>query len=185
MATNRDYKAEYERRKARASKRGYKSPREETQYQAAQRKREKKQSLNRYRQINETKRRKAAEERKRTKVKETEQLRQRKARVITKFGLKVTSLNRLREQNRNFSANTKSPRLLYNLALDQDVNNWSDQRIGYIRYYNEVFVNPKKLRTVADRQRQAQRIEKWDLFADYQEIFDFGKSGNDKKRKAR
>jgi len=173
MATPRNYKAEYERRKARATKRGFRSPREETQYQAVKRTREKKLTLYNYRQIQEAKRRKAAKDRERNKIRKTVELAKAKARVLKKFGLTPESLNKIRRQNRAYSSKTKSPRLLYNLALDEDLNNWTEERIGYIKYYNEIFVNPKPRRTVAQREKAAQLIERWDLFADYQEIMDY------------
>jgi len=181
MASKRDYKAEYERRKARALTRGYRSPREETQYQAAKKSRQKKLTLYNYRQIQEAKRRKAAKERERTKIRKTTQLAQAKNRVLKKFGLTPETLNKLRRQNRAYSSRVKSPRLLYNLALDEDLNNWTEERIGYIKYYNEVFVNPKPRRTVAQREKAARLIERWDLFADYQEIMDYAYS---KERRA-
>lgn len=178
MANKRDYKAEYERRKARATKRGFRSPREETQYQAVKKTREKKLTLYNYRQIQEAKRRKAAKLRERTKIQKTKELAARKARVLKRFGLTPELLNKLRRQNRAFGAKTKSPKLLYNLALDEDLNNWTEERIGYIKYYNEIFVNPKPLngkgrRTVAARERSARLIEQWDLFADAQDIMEF------------
>jgi len=173
MATKRDYKAEYARRKARAVKRGYRSPREETQYQAAKKTRQKKLTLYNFRQIQEAKRRKAAALRAKTKVRKTNELAKAKARVLKQFKLTPESLNKLRRQNRAYSSRVKSPRLLYNLALDEDLNNWTAERIGYIKYYNEVFVNPKPRRTVAQREAAARLIEKWDLFADYQEIMDY------------
>ena len=173
MANKRDYKAEYQRRKATAIKRGYRSPREETQYQAAKRTREKKLTLYNYRQIQEAKRRKAAKLRERTKIQKTKELATRKARVLKKFNLTPELLNKLRRQNRAYSSKVKSPKLLYNLALDEDLNNWTEERIGYIKYYNEIFVNPKPRRTIAQREKAARLIEKWDLFADAQDLMEF------------
>lgn len=181
MATKRNYQAEYERRKARATARGYRSPREETQYQAAKKSREKKLTLYNYRQIQEAKRRKAAKLRERNKIQKTKKLAASKARVLKRFGLTPELLNKLRRQNRAYGSRVKSPRLLYNLALDEDLNNWTPERIGYIKYYNEVFVNPKPRRTVAQREKAARLIEQWDLFADYQEIMDYAYS---KERRA-
>jgi hypothetical protein len=169
----RDYKAEYARRKAKATGKGFRSPREETQYRAVKKTRQKKLTLYNYRQIQEAKRRKAVKDRERNKVRVTRELQQRKARVLKKFRLTPESFSKIRRQNRAYSSKVKSPRLLYNLALDEDINNWTEERIGYIKYYNEVFVNPKPRRTVAQRERAAQLIEKWDLFADYQEIMDY------------
>jgi hypothetical protein len=180
----RDYKAEYERRKARAQARGYRSPREETQYQRAKKTRTKKLTLYNYRQIQEAKRRRAAKERAKIKVKATKELAAAKARVLKKFGLTVVQLNKLRRQNRAYSLKTKSPRLLYNLALDEDVNNWAAERIGYIKNYNDVFVNPSPRLTYAQRKRAYDKIEQWDLFADYQELFDYSNSGHEKPKAA-
>ena len=160
MANKRDYKAEYQRRKATAIKRGYRSPREETQYQAAKRTREKKLTLYNYRQIQEAKRRKAAKLRERTKIQKTKELATRKARVLKKFNLTPELLNKLRRQNRAYSSKVKSP-------------NWTEERIGYIKYYNEIFVNPKPRRTIAQREKAARLIEKWDLFADAQDLMEF------------
>ena len=184
MATKRNYQAEYERRKARATKRGFRSPREETQYQAVKKTRTKKLTIYNYRQIQEAKRRKAAKERERTKIRRTVALEKAKTRVLKQFGLTQLELNKLRRQNRAYSAKAKSPRLFYNLALDEDVNNWTAERIGYIKYYNEIFVNPKPRRTVAAREKAQRLIEKYDLFSDYQEMFDFSGSPRDKKRRA-
>jgi hypothetical protein len=173
MATKRNYQAEYERRKARATKRGYRSPREETQYQAAKKTREKKLTLYNYRQIQEAKRRKAAKLRERTKIQKSKELAARKARVLKRFSLTPEQLTKIRRQNRAYSSRVKSPKLLYNLALDEDLNNWTEERIGYIKYYNEIFVNPKPRRTVAAREKAARLIQQWDLFADAQDIMEF------------
>jgi hypothetical protein len=177
MATKRDYKAEYARRKERAVQRGYRSPREETQYQALKKTRQKKLTLYNFRQIQEAKRRKAAALRAKTKIRKTTELAKAKARVLKQFKLTPELLNKLRRQNRAFSAKTKNPKLLYNLALDEDLNNWSAERIGYIKYYNQVFVNPKPLknnrRSAAERENANRLINKWDLFADQQDIMEF------------
>ena len=118
------------------------------------------------------------------KIKATKELAARKARTLKKFGLTVAQLNKLRRQNRDYSLKTKSPRLLYNLALDEDVNNWSNERIGYIKNYNDVFVNPSARRTYAQRKRAYDKIEQWDLFSDYQELFDYSKSGHEAPKAA-
>jgi hypothetical protein len=184
MAKQRNYKAEYERRKARATKRGFRSPREETKFQAVKKTRTKKLTIYNYRQIQEAKRRKAAKERELNKIRKTQALEKAKARVLKQFGLTQLELNKLRKQNRAYSLTAHSPRLFYNLALDEDINNWTAERIGYIKYYNEVFVNPKPRRTVAAREKAQKLIERWDLFSDYQEMFDFADSPKDKKRRA-
>lgn len=181
MATKRNYQAEYQRRKERAASRGFRSPREETQYRAVKKTRTKKLTLYNYRQIVEAKRRKAAKERQKVKIRKTRELAAAKNRVLKRFNLTPELLNKLRRQNRAFSAKTKSPRLLYNLALDEDLNNWSEERIGYIKYYNQVFVNPKPRRTVAAREAHQRLIEKWDLFADYQELLDYAYAKERKK----
>ena len=75
----------------------------------------------------------------------------------------------MRKQNKAFSAKTKSPKLIYNLDVDLDTQNYSDTRIGYIVGYNTVFVNPKQNKNKRDRERYARLIEKYRLFYDDQD----------------
>ena len=152
--TPRDYQLEYERRRIRAEARGFRSPREETQYKAAQKGREKKQTLVNYRR------------------QQTAKLtRYSKTKILKKYGISEYKLNQIRKQNRAFSLKEggNRPRLIYNLDVDIDTQNYSDERIGYIVNYNQVFVNPKQNKNKRDREKYARLIEKYKLFYDQQE----------------
>ena len=148
----RDYQLEYERRRIRAEGRGFRSPREETQYKAAQKGREKKQTLVNYRRQQSAK-----------------LARYSKERILKKYKISEYRFNQMRKQNKAFSAKTKSPKLIYNLDVDLDTQNYSDTRIGYIVGYNTVFVNPKQNKNKRDRERYARLIEKYRLFYDDQD----------------
>ena len=152
--TPRDYQLEYERRRIRAEARGFRSPREETQYKAAQKGREKKQTVANYRR------------------QQTAKLaRYSKAKTLKKFGVTEYRFNQMRKQNRAFSLKNggNRPRLIYNLDVDLDTQNYSDTRVGYIVNYNLVFVNPKQNKNKRDRERYARLIEKYNLFYDMQD----------------
>lgn len=171
----RDYALEYERRRIRAQARGFRSPAEETRYKkaaktaAAQGK--KKLTVYNYRQqtIAEAKRRKIAKARTLTKAKQV---------GLKAFGITAKQFELMRKQNRAFDKKNKSPRLRYNLKLDREITNLSEERIGYIVGYNTVFVNPKTKQYTGKRREQIVNkyfdlIEKYDLFADQQDLLDY------------
>lgn len=172
----RDYRSEYERRLAKVKAEGFSSPKEKWLYNKAKKGRTKKLTLYNFRQQKiglQNKKLKLKAKAKAQKVKNTQAT---KARVLKKFRLTEAEFSRLRRQNRAFNtkALTKgmSARRYYNTTLDADLNNWSEERVGYIKFYNEVFVNPKKTKTKAVRDRYAKLIDQWDLFADMQEIIE-------------
>lgn len=170
----RDYGLEYERRRIRAQNRGFRSPAEETRYKKAKKQNEaagKKLTLYNYRIKNqaEAKKRKAAK---------TATLRKAKQVGLKAFGITAPQFDRIRKENRAFNKKNKSPRLAYNLKLDRAITDLSEERIGYIIGYNTVFVNPKTKQYTGKRREQIvskylQLIEKYDLFADYQEILSY------------
>lgn len=170
----RDYKAEYQKRLAKVKREGFTSPREKYEYNKAKKGRAKKLSLYNYRQSKLAQQRKKLRLKEKAKVAKTKATQSAKARALKKFRLTELEFQKLRRQNRAFHNNgkSKSPRLFYNLDLDADLNNWSDERVGYIKYYNEVFVNPKKNKTNATRNRYAKLIDQYNLFADQQEIIE-------------
>lgn len=168
----RDYKSEYQKRLAKVKREGFSSPREKWEYNKAKAGRQKKLTLYNYRQSKEAQKRKKIKIKEKAKLARTKQTQSAKARALKKFGLSETDFARLRRQNKAFSAKAKSPRLYYNTDLDADLNNWSDERVGYIKYYNEVFVNPKKNKSKATRNRYAKLIDQFSLFADEQGIIE-------------
>jgi hypothetical protein len=181
----RDYKAEYKRRAEKARREGFRSPREKVAYTKVKKSREKKLTLYNYRKSIEAARRKAKAQKSKTTATA-------RARALKKVGVTLAQFNRIRAANRAFnnkliakiqaSKNGKggSPRLLYNTELDNDYNNWTNERVGYIVYYYQVFVKPdtKKLAR-GGRQREnlvnkySKLIEQFDLFADYQDLVPF------------
>ena len=170
----RDYGLEYERRRIRAANRGFKSPAEETRYKrrAKTYKAEgKKLTLYNYRQQN-------IAEAKRRKIAKTKTLAKAKQVGVRAFGLTPAQFDTMRKQNRAFDKRNKSPRLKYNLKLDRDVTNLSEDRIGYIVGYNTVFVNPQTKRYTGKRReaivaKYLNLIEKYDLFADQQDLLEY------------
>lgn len=171
----RDYALEYERRRIRAKARGFTSPAEETRYKRAAKQAaaqgKKKLTVYNYRQQNqaEARRRKAAKTRTLTKAKQV---------GLKAFGITAKQFEQIRKENRAFDKKNKSPRLRYNLKLDRAITDLSAERLGYIIGYNTVFVNPKT-KNYTGKRREAlvtkylNLIEKYDLFADYQEILDY------------
>lgn len=145
----RDYKAEYERRKARSQSRGYTSPRtEQNARRVAKGRPPRDYAIERERQriraqgsgletvadyhayMRAKKQGEAAEKRW----------------TLNYFGLSESKFNAMRRANRHYvnqyaqlqwtAINT------YDEARDKDVHNWSPMRVGYIKYFNEAIVDP-------------------------------------------
>lgn len=173
----RNYKSEYEKRLAKVKAQGFSSPREKWQYNKATKGRSKKLSVYNFRQTKEAQKRKKLRIKEKAKAQKTKTTLANKVRVLKKFRLSEMEFAKLRRQNRAYSGKAKSPMLYYNTDLDADLNNWSEERVGYIKFYNEVFVNPKKNKTNAVRNRYAKLIDQYALFAEEQGILkDFDKS---------
>lgn len=169
----RDYKAEYKRRAEIARREGFTSPREKVAYTKVKKSRTKRLTIYNYRKSRDAARAKA-------KAQKTKTTATARARALKKFGVTLTQFNRIRAANRAFDKKTKTPRLLYNLQLDADYNNWTNERVGYIVYYYQVFVKPdtKKLAKNGRRRenlvnKYSKWIEEFNLFADYQDLVPF------------
>ena len=174
MATKRDYALEYERRRIRAAGKGFSSPREEYQYNAAKKRSQaagKKLTVYNFRQQKEA-------ELKRQKIRNKRIKKTLTVSSLKAFGVSAARFQTMRKENRAFSRATKSPRLKYNLKLDAAVNDLSEQRLGYIIYYNQVFVHPQtKNKTGRNRENLVNKyfdlIQKYDLFADFQDLLPY------------
>ena len=169
----RDYKAEYKRRAEKARREGFTSPREKVAYTRVKKSRTKRLTIYNYRKMRDAQRAKAKAERTKNTVGA-------RTKIFKQYKITLDKFNKIRAANRAFDKKTKSPRLLYNLQLDADTNNWSNERVGYILGYYTVFVKPetKKLaRGGKTRQNLVNKynevIESFDLFADYQDLTPF------------
>lgn len=70
----------------------------------------------------------------------------RRTNVLAKFGLTKREFDRIRTENRNFvnwygrqhynDINT------YNMGFDQEIHNWTEERVGYIVSFHGAIVNP-------------------------------------------
>jgi hypothetical protein len=161
MATKRqrDYQLEYERRRIRANARGFSSPTEQTKY-------------NRAKKENAAQGKKLTVYNYRTKVKATQRAnltKNKKARLtaigtptaLKKFGVSEKTFNRIRAENRKFDRERAWGKIQYKYDVDRAVNDYSEERVGYIIGYNQAFVHPKtKTLTGKARQRQVAAYEK-------------------------
>jgi len=173
----RNYKSEYEKRLAKVKAQGFSSPREKWQYNKATQGRSKKLTLYNFRQTKEAQKRKHLRIKEKAKAQKVKSTLANKVRVLKKFRLTERDFAKLRRQNRAYTLKAKSPMLYYNTDLDADLNNWSEERVGYIKYYNEVFVNPQKKKTKAVRDKYKRVTDQYKLFAEEQGILkDFDKS---------
>jgi hypothetical protein len=145
----RDYKAEYERRKARSQARGYTSPRTEQNARRAARgrpardyalERENQQrrafnagldSVKEFQSYQRAKKQGEAAEKKWT---------------LDYFGLTQSQFDRMRRANRHYTNQYAQLQWTaintYDLDRDKAVHDWSPMRVGYIKYFNEAIVNP-------------------------------------------
>ena len=86
----------------------------------------------------------------------------------------------MRRENRAFSRKTGSPKLKYDLSVDNRTQDFSEERVGYITGYNQVFVHPKtKNVTGKNREKLVDRylklIEDYGLFADLKEEYAYAR----------
>lgn len=175
MATKRqrDYGLEYERRRIRAQARGFSSPAEQTRYNKAKAANEafgKKLTVYNFRQ-KEAAQKKAA----RTRTKQAKLKFIGTQANLRKFNISEKTFNRIRAENRKFDREKAWGKIQYKLDVDRDINNYSEDRIGYIVGYNQVFVHPKtKQLTGKARMAQVKAYEKltqkYDLLNDEIEI---------------
>lgn len=170
----RDYALEYERRRIRANAAGFSSPAEATRYRraaaAAEAFGKKKLTLYNFRKQEKAQREKQALKTKKAKLNFIGT-----PATLRKYGISEKTFNRIRAENRKFSREVAWGKILYKLDIDQDVNNYSADRIGYIMGYNQAFVHPKtKTLKGKARERQAEfyarMIQKYDLLNDEKEI---------------
>jgi hypothetical protein len=175
MATQRkrDYALEYERRRIRAQARGFSSPAEQTRYKKAKAANEafgKKLTVYNFRQQQAAQQKKRATQTKQAKLKFLGT-----PTNLRKFGVSEKTFNRMRAENRKFDREKAWGKILYKLDVDKDVNNYSEDRIGYIVGYNQVFVHPKT-KQLKGKARMAQvrayekLTQKYDLLNDELEI---------------
>lgn len=175
MARKRDYALEYERRRIRAVNRGFTSPNEQTKYNRAKKAAEaagKKLTVYNFRKKHQAEIRRTAAKKTATRKAVKKQT---KYQTLKMFGISENRLNIMRRENRAFSRKTKSPKLAYDLKIDNQTNNFSEERIGYITGYNQVFVHPKtKNVTGKNREKLVGRylklIEDYGLFADLSDL---------------
>lgn len=169
----RDYALEYERRRIRANARGFTSPNEQTKYNRAKNaaaKNGKKLTVFNYRQKVQATQKKTAITNKKQKLKTIGT-----PAVFRRFNISEKTFNRIRAENRKFDRERAWGKITYKLDVDRDLFNLSDERIGYIVGYNQVFVHPKT-KQLKGKARMAQvkayekLTEKYDLLNDELEI---------------
>lgn len=144
----RDYKAEYQRRKAAAQAKGFTSPRTEQNARLAQRGRKRDYALERERQRIRAEAvgvDSVADYRAYMKAKAQGEQAEKKW-TLNYFGLSESQFNRMRRANRNYSNQYAQLQWTaintYDTFRDKDIHNWSPMRVGYIKYFNEAIVNP-------------------------------------------
>lgn len=117
----RDYKAEYQRRKARAQAEGFSGPSQRTRYNREAR---------------------ASRERGESPTPVSEF---RKVSTLTRFGITEGRFNEMRRANRRHQpeGGAKASKIQhYNLGLDRKTKDWSDGRVGYIISFYYAVANP-------------------------------------------
>lgn len=152
MAAQRNYKAEYERRKANAKARGFTSPRTEGKARLASKGRTRDYAYERERAeqraqhegyFNAAQRRRLRKQSAEPKALEL----LRRAEVLNYFGISYSAFERIRRANRQWSKQYAQLQWTaintYDIDRDRDVHNWSEQRVGYILSFHSAIVNPK------------------------------------------
>ena len=145
----RDYKAEYQRRKAAAQSRGFTSPRTEQNARRVSKGRPPRDyALERERQRIRAEGAgldTVAEYRSYMKAKAQGEAAEKKW-TLDYFGLSEAKFNRMRRANRHYSnayAQLQWTAInTYDVDRDKDIHNWSPMRVGYIKYFNEAIVDP-------------------------------------------
>ena len=70
-----------------------------------------------------------------------------KTKTLEHFGISESRFNKIRRENKlwanEYGMLQWSAINTYNVDVDRDVHNWSEQRVGYIIYFNKAIVNEK------------------------------------------
>ena len=159
----RNYSAEYQNRLAIARAAGFTSPREATAYRRAKKANTaagKKLTVYNFRQKKEAQQRARQKQQQKIKVVKQKQTLKQKTAILKKFRISEQQLNKMRRENRAYNKVNKIVRQNYDLKLDRAINDWSEERIGYITGYNEVFVHDKT-KTLKGKARE-KLIEKYE-----------------------
>lgn len=148
---NRDFRAEYARRKARDAAAGFSSPR------ARRTQRERTQPTTAFSRAEEYARaniraksegfRNAKERREYLKTPRRNRDKFQRDAILDYFGISLGRFNQIRRENRHwfdeYGMLQHSEINVYNMEIDEAVDDWSERRVGYIISFHAAVVNPR------------------------------------------